>query len=225
MRHFLLILAALLVTGCGLLVNEEAGGQLASTHSKTGFLLVVPDRGALGNDRVRLAFKTISENHTAQLVFITDQDSAKYVDQALEQLEAGGAVKTVVLPLFLSRANPKFNLLTEFLNDSKQAIPIQYARAFGDSYLAIEMLANRLKQAGEADIMVVASNGAADAQKHEAMTRDINQIVDRARQDVPNGEVKTIVWPVRGAENYTELNQQAWETVRALQGQIQTRPS
>jgi sirohydrochlorin ferrochelatase len=224
MRQFLALLAALVITGCASFTPNPTLGPAVASDAGTGFLLAAPDRGAMGNDRVRLAFKALSEKHPAQLVFITNRDSAKYVDQALERLEAEGAAKAVVLPLFLSRANPKFNLLTEFLSDHKKTMSIQYARAFGDSYLAVEMLADRLQRASNADVVVIAGSGAADAQSREAITHDLNQLVHKARQGVFEGEVKTVIWPVRGAEDYETLNQNSWRQVRASKGQVQLVP-
>lgn len=231
MRWVLGISAVFLFVSC--VLPAQAGTQAGANRarkealSKTGFLLAAPDRGFTGNDRVRQAFKSISampEQYPSRLVFITDQDSAKYVDQALARLTAEGVKKLVVLPLFLSRANPRFALLKTFVNAAQPAMAVQYARAFGDSYLAVEMLAARLKRVNGADLVIIAGNGAKDGKSRKQMSQDLTRIAHQARQGVFMGKIKTIVWPVRGAQGYEDINHESWQHVRESKGRVQLVP-
>ena len=224
MRRFLARWMAVALAGCAALAASGAPAVAASADNEIGFLAAAPDRGGAGNDRVRQAFKALTGGHPAQLVFITDERSAKYVDQALARLKSEGADEIVALPLFLSRANPKFALLTDFLDDNERLMPVRIAQSFGDSYLAIEMLAERLRRAGDADVIVIAGNGGQDADGLEAMRRDLAAIAHDARQGVFSGEVNAIIWPERDAAGLETLSEQAWSELRAVTGRVRLVP-
>ncbi|MFP3939873.1 MAG: hypothetical protein ACLF0P_06165 [Thermoanaerobaculia bacterium] len=133
------------------------------------FLVVAPDRGFLGNEEVRDAFAPFAERHAARLVFATDERTREALAAALGELtgsgeggasghteEGGrpagpgtaGSREVVVLPLFVAPSSPRLALVRALLEDLRPpGIDVRWGRPYGGSYLAVEALADRLRQA------------------------------------------------------------------------------
>ena len=135
----LIMLAAWLLTGS----QAMAGAATAS-------LVVAPDRGFMGNEETREAFARIAEPNK-QLVFITDEDSRKYLDAAVAALRAEGAQAVTVLPMFVSGHNPNWSLAESWLAGDicGLAIDCTTSRSFGDTYLAVDVLDEALMRVEE----------------------------------------------------------------------------
>lgn len=122
-------------------------GVAASAGASTGYLVVAPDRGFLGNEEVRDAFTPFAEKHAARLVFAAEPPAREAMTEALAALEEEGVDRLVVLPLFLSDAHPRLAATESVLAELAPAMEIVYARPFGASYLAVEVLRDRLRAA------------------------------------------------------------------------------
>src|SRR5262245_48763912 len=87
----------------------QPGSPAPAVHGShdPGFLVIAPDRGFLGDEAVRDAFDAFSVGRNAALVFVTDERTAASLDSALQDVAAKGARHVVVLPLFLSRGDPR----------------------------------------------------------------------------------------------------------------------
>ena len=64
----------------------------------------------VGNEEIRDASASFAENHNAALVFVTDEHTEKYLKISLNTLRDKGAERIKVLPLFISTANPRYQL-------------------------------------------------------------------------------------------------------------------
>ncbi|MCB1887281.1 MAG: hypothetical protein KDH20_06720, partial [Rhodocyclaceae bacterium] len=109
----------------------------------TAFLVAAPDRGFLGNEEIRDQFDRFADRHAARLVFVTDARTTASIQSASEALAAEGASELVVLPLFLSRGEARFARLRAAI-EASSALPVRWARPWGETYLAVEFLADRL---------------------------------------------------------------------------------
>jgi hypothetical protein len=81
-------------------------GPVHAATSTTGFLLIAPDRGYLGNQDIRLAFDEFKTSYSpASLVFVGSEYS-DYMSRAPHELRQAGAGELVAIPFFLSIADP-----------------------------------------------------------------------------------------------------------------------
>lgn len=186
-RHLVAWTGALALALCSALTS-------AARASDPGFVAVAADRGFQGNEEIRDAFDAFAAGRNAELVFATDARTRETLDRAFSRLAERGAKHVVVLPVFMSAADPKFLQVKALLSTPPQ--PVTFARPFGESYLAVEALADRLRTVrgrGQTGI-VVAGYGADGAGSRQRLTRDWQRIADRAADGFGFARVQSIVW-------------------------------
>jgi sirohydrochlorin ferrochelatase len=192
--------------------QDRAAGE---PEAAPGFLVAAPDRGFVGNEKVREAFSALAASNDAELVFVTDERAYGYVERARRALSARGAREIVILPLFLSRHNPRLTLFRRLLERTRGDAPVRYARPFGDTYLAVEMLAERLRNRTPThnQAVLVAGYGAESPASRDAMETDLARIIRQATEGRVSGPIEPVVWPYDQADHYEKLEQAAWRRV------------
>lgn len=188
-----------------------AGWAAREAHAaEPAFLAVAADRGFQGNEEIRDAFDAFAAGRNAQLVFATDSRTRDSLDEALARIRAEGARRVVVLPVFLSAADPKWRLARSFLDSPSGSGPgavasvgpgdspvtLSFAPVFGESYLAVEALADRLRLIHDRQNarLVVAGYGADRPETHESLLRDWQRLAERAAEGFGFETVKSVVW-------------------------------
>ena len=171
-----------------------APAATAAPAGDTGYLAIAADRGFQGNEEIRDAFDGFAEGCNAELVFATDQRTRATLDRALAQLAERGAKNVVVLPVFLSAADPKFVQAKAMLAAS--ALPVAIARPFGESYFAVEALAEQLRAIHhpQQTNVVVAGFGADGPASRRALEADWQRIVERAAEGFGFAGTRVVVW-------------------------------
>lgn len=221
---FLIFYMVITLTGCATVepcaTHGTCGGQnpaAGKPEAPPGFLVAAPDRGFVGNEKVREAFSALAASHNAELVFITDERAYTYVERAWRALSARGAQGVIVLPLFLSRHNPRLTIFRQLLDSARGDAPVRYARPFGDTYLAMEMLAERLRNSTPThnQALLVAGYGAKNPASRDAMEADLARIIRQAAKGLVSGPIEPVVWPHDQADHYEKLEQAAWRRVKA----------
>lgn len=183
---------------------------------KAGFLVTAPDRGYAGNQKIRQSFQLFSEKRNAQLVFITDERMRPYLVKSIENLRQNNAEKIVVLPLFFSSSNPKLDFFRTLLGKLDSSNDFIYARAFGNSYLAVEMLAERIEAMNldDSNPLLLIAHGANSEKSLKTMHRDFKRIADQAIKDFENKKIEVVLLPGdRKSRNYRTLTKNAWEEI------------
>ncbi len=198
---------------------ERVGGI---AYGKAGFLLVAPDRGFAGNQKVRKSFQALDKKQNAELVFITDKRMEPYLKQALKNLKDNNAEQIVILPLFYSISHPRLEMLRLMLHRLTSGQNIIYARPFGNSYLAVEMLSERLQaiELEQAKPLILIAHGATTERNLKRMHRDFTRIADAALENFEGSEreddaIEVVVLPAR-SKNHEAQNEQAWSEIKAL---------
>jgi len=188
---------------------------------QVGFLVVAPDRGFLGNDEVRDAFRKFSEAFRAELAFLPwDGDPMRFASPAIERLRRNGASQIAVLPLFLAGTHPLLVRVHDAINNT--GLDIAVADPFGASYLAEEILIERLSTAGvrpgmpgapppDVAVLVVGS-GAVDASSTSAMEADLSDTLGRVSR--ATGLAATDVVVVRGPSGDFDELQASLDRIR-----------
>ncbi len=193
----------------------------------TGFLVVAPDRGFLGNEEIRDVFGPFADTFRADLAFIPwTGDPTRYVAPALERLRTRGAGRVAILPLFLANSH---SLLTR-LQGSVETLDgdVAVAAPFGRSFLAEEALLDRLRAAvgtaaalgqppagadsGDVAVLLVGS-GALDDAAAVAMEADLQRVLTGA--GVHLGLPDTAVVVLRHGSAGANALQASFERARA----------
>ncbi|MBI2505818.1 MAG: cobalamin biosynthesis protein CbiX [Candidatus Latescibacteria bacterium] len=178
--------------------------------------MVAPDRGFLGNEEIQEAFDEFAQGRNAWLVFATDERTRGMIDTALAKLVEAGARRVAVLPFFISPAQPRFALVKASLApETEEAldlpVPVSWGRAFGESYLAVEVLADHFRAlrdpAGRS--VVVVGCGAGDAESRQRMEADWQRIAERAAEGFGFASIRALVWPEPWLDGTEELEKAA----------------
>ncbi len=158
------------------LLALSAGAQAQSPS----YLVLAPDRGFLGNEEMRDVFDAFQQHEpNSVLAFATHEKTAENLDEALGALKSSDNV--VVLPFFLSAHHTLYQRAADVLAERD----VQMAEPFGKSYLAEEILFDRVEALSEApgdEALVVIGYGATDESGAEAIRSDLAPLVERARQ-------------------------------------------
>ncbi|HET7267920.1 MAG TPA: hypothetical protein VFJ15_07410 [Oleiagrimonas sp.] len=188
-----LAVLALLVAA---LIVLPGAARAASTGHDIGILVVVPDRGFLGNSEVRDAFDQFAEGRNAQLLFMVDERSKPVLQSNLAQLRKAGAQQIAVLPLVLSSADPRWQQAHAWLKASHASgATWAVAKPYGASYLAVEDLSARLREVHtDKTHLLLLGYGADDAASAKAMTADLKRMAGFASTLKPEA-IKAVVYP------------------------------
>jgi sirohydrochlorin ferrochelatase len=155
---------------------------LSRKERQTGFLVVAADRGFLGNEEIADEFQLFAQERNAALVFVTDERTQKYLEKGVDRLLQRGAERIVTIPLFISSADPRYELARQLLQREKTTIPVTYTPPYGNSVFAVEALADKLRAVrSTADTgLIIVGYGAVDNDSEQGMLADWKRIVENA---------------------------------------------
>lgn len=162
----------------------SASAPAPISADKTGFLVVAADRGFVGNEEIRDAFAPFSAGHPAELIFVTDERTRQTLQSGLASLRQKNIDRIVVLPLFISAAEPRYQLIRKLVTEEEQTLPTVFAHLYGESYFAVEALATHLrnmKHTAQQHLLVV-GYGAQEDPDRRAMYDDWMRIIRQASQ-------------------------------------------
>ena len=206
--------------------NERQNGVIVSPRvsSDTGFLVVAPDRGFLGNEEIRDIFAGFNDVFHAELAFIPwSSDPSTYVTPAVTQLRAGGARRVTILPLFFAKSHSLLLRLREAMDYDEDQLA--FAPPFGESFLAEEMLFDRFESAGlppirmggqreDVAVLVVGFGALSDADA-ASMHTELLDVSESVSSYFELAETKVVVLRHQGAgldaqiQSFDELEREA----------------
>ncbi|MEW5863201.1 MAG: cobalamin biosynthesis protein CbiX [Pseudomonadota bacterium] len=186
--------AALMLGLAVVAANGSVQTVRAAPGADLGFLAVAADRGFQGDEELRDAFDAFAAGRNAELVFATDARTRGMLAAALARLAQRGARRAVVLPMFLSANDPALMLVKEHLANA--SLPVSFARTFGESYLAVEALADRLRTIRRPNgaRLVVVGYGARDDETRRLLERDWQRLAEQAAAGFGFARVHALVW-------------------------------
>lgn len=179
-RFYWVTLTALLVAAS--IRPGFADEALSRKDRQTGFLVVAADRGFIGNEEIIDEFQLFAKTRNASLTFVTDERTGKYLRSGLDRLLKKGAERIVVIPLFISAAAPRYELVHQLLEHERLGVPVFYTRPYGESYFAVEDLADKFRailQPADTNLIVV-GYGAVDSDSERKMQADWKRIAEKA---------------------------------------------
>lgn len=190
----LILSTALLAQVATVMAVEGAGRDVPA--DEPAFLVVTPDRGFLGDEEIRDAFEEFAAARRAGLAFVTDERTAESLNAAVQSLVENGARRIVVLPLFLSRSDPRYARAAALLPDGgERKVAVEWARPFGESYFAVEALADRLRAVQEPETarIIVVGAGATDDDSRGRMLEDWERLASLASAGLGFESVRAVV--------------------------------
>lgn len=198
----------------------DPSSVFAPASDEVGFLVVHPDRGFLGNEEIRDAFEAFGARRNAELVVATDERTEDNLRAGLDAVARRGARRAVVLPLFLSGADSRVGIIRKSLGaeretkhpaDGASPLAVSMARPFGESYLAVEALADRLRTIPQSvgRHVVVAGYGGRDRESGKAMEVDWQRLTTRAAEGMGFASIRALVWPERRTADFQVRQEEA----------------
>lgn len=205
-------------------ITDAKAASARLRNPEMGFVVLAPDRGFLGNEEIRDAFAPLAAERNAELVFVTDARTRASLTQALAALKKRGARRAVALPFFLSTSDPRYVLAHGLLAGEHGRVlplPVVRGRAFGESYLAVEALAERFRAvaapAGRRAIVV--GYGARDADGRKRLEADAQRLADLAAEGFGFEQVTALVGYDRAADDPAARRQELGQALaRAAAG-------
>lgn len=150
-------------------------------QSETGFLVIAPDRGFMGNQEVRDIHTTFSESYLSSLAFISSEETDRFLNEGIEELTGKGVGEIVVLPLFLSEHHPHYKLAEERLTDAGLTnLPLEFAGTMSESYLTAEILIDRISELSEnpaEESLVIVATGASNQDEMDGINADVERVL------------------------------------------------
>ena len=202
-----------------LLVTLPVGAQAVHANSTTGALVVAPDRGFLGNEEVRDAFDTFAADRNAQLLFITDERSEAILDERLASLRQRGATRIAVLPLVLSSASPRWQLVQTWLQTRRdQGTAMAFAPPYGSSYLAVEDLSARLRHVHTDKKRLLLLGYGADSEQTATTMGDALKRMGGFASTLKADAIDAVVYPARNASDAKTLRKQMIDAIAGAHG-------
>lgn len=197
--------------------SEQTNPQADTASS--GILVVAPDRGFMGNEETLDAFARVNHENKA-MVFVTDERSKTYLDNAVTDLKKRGARGMIVLPFFISDQRPVWRLAYSWLSNGicNKSFQCHLSKPFGQSYLAADVLEQTLLQITEPENkdLVLIGYGANDAETSKRMAEDWQRIFGWTDQGKKFRSVTTLIWIADDDEQSKQLTQLAAESDTVL---------
>jgi len=200
--------------------SVPASAPAPISADKTGFLVVAADRGTDGNEKIQRAFNLFSANRPAALVFVTDRHSRQTLQSGLSHLNQHNIGHIVVLPLFISAAEPRYQLIHKLISEESRAIPVIFTKPYGESDFAIEALATRLRSIRRTahQPLLVIGYGAQQDTDRRAMYSDWMRIIKQATQGIHFRSVNSLILLEEKTEEAPEIRKD--KTKRQLSGAL-----
>ncbi len=187
----------------------------------TGYLVVTPDRGFLGNDEIRDAFAAFAGRHNAELLFVTDARSKDVLNQALSDLRQRGADRIAVLPLVLSEADTRWKLARSWFDQArKDGARLAFAPLYGASYLAVEDLSARLRSLHtDKRKLLLLGYGAASPADATRMAEGLKRMAGFA-SDLPADAIHAVVYPGRKAAEEKAMRKAVSDAIKSARDSV-----
>lgn len=183
--------------------------------SKTGFLVVAPDRGFLGNQEIRALVDEFKKSYPAALALVgrdytgVDNEYAVYLSRAGRELKDAGVSNIVAIPLFLSEADPLLKRMMPRLPAYTGGLSVRWAPAMAHDYLIGQIVLDRVEALSadpDAERLILVGTGAMDDASATALKTDLEKLLAYVRRYKPFHDAEVVVYYDREAEHAEQKN-------------------
>ncbi len=178
-------------------------------RQKTGFLVLAPDRGFLGNREIESLFETFRKDYPAALALVgsnyngVESEYAAYITRAIRTLKEDGATEIAVLPLFLSGADPVLKKVRPHFAAYAAGMPVHWTAALSESHLSAQILLDRVSGKSrnpEQEHVVILGMGAMNEVDEAALRADLEKLAAYVQRYRPFQSVEIGIYYHRRAD-------------------------
>ncbi len=194
-------------------------------QSQTGFLVVAPDRGFLGNQETKKLFGEFQRSYPASLALVGDMAGSHgaaytaYIKDAVKQLRSLNATSVVAIPLFLSEADPQLQSVSDLVRTSAGNMNVEWAPAMAQSYLIRQVLLDRVEeisQSPEDERLVLVGMGAHDEESAQAIKDDLTGLLNYIKRYRSFQDSEAVVYYAWNAEQRRQKNKEVEARITEL---------
>lgn len=197
---------------CFVVFNGSSTHAFMQRHSqdKVGFLVVAPDRGFRGNNETQAVFEEFSKSYPAAMALIgNDYNGVRsgypdYFSKAVRELRQAGTTIIVVIPLFLSGADPAMKKIAPLLQVHVPEDNIRWAAPMVESHLTAQILLDRVEGMSldpEQERLIMIGTGAIDETSEQALKADLERLLEYVNRYGHFKETQAAVYYDRSAED------------------------
>lgn len=178
-------------------------------QQKTGFLVLAPDRGFLGNQEIKSLFETFKKDYPAALALVgssyngLESEYSLYITDAIKTLKGKGASDIVVLPLFLSASDPVLEKVALHIPAYAAGARVRWAAALSVSHFSAQILLDRVlekSQEPEEEHVVVLGMGVMNEVDEAALRADLEKLTAYVHHYRPFKSIKIGIYYHRRAD-------------------------
>ena len=203
-----------------LIVGKVWGWQINKSsirtkNPKTGFLVIAPDRGFVGNNETFSVFQKFNKEYFAKILFIgrkydgLNSNYSKYIQEALTSFDKNSVSNIVILPLFLSKYNHILKEVRKNLPSYHSRGKIYWNETLSESYLSAQILLDHVKQISNnpsQEKLVILGRGALDEQSEKLMKEELKRLTEYVKSREVFKSIKTgIYYSYNAKEELREL--------------------
>ena len=191
-----------------LIAGNASGMQITNSifqqiSPKTGFLVLAPDRGFVGNKETLSVFKNFKKEYLAKIVFIgrkydgLDSNYSEYIQKALSGFDSLSVSKVVIIPLFLSKYNHILKEVRKNLPAYKFKAQIHWNETMSESYLTGQILLDRVKEISKnstQEKLVILGRGALNEKSENFMKKELEELSDYIKQRTVFKSIQTGIY-------------------------------
>jgi sirohydrochlorin ferrochelatase len=194
--------------------------------AKTGFLVIAPDRGFLGNQEIRAMADQFKKEYPAALGLVgreytgIEGEYAAYLTRAVQELKRAGVTDIVAIPLFLSEADPVLKRAVAALPAYAAGLSLRWAPPMVEDFLIRQVTLDRVEALSQQPWPVASGNnghperliligiGATDEGSEQALKADVAKLLAYVQRYKRFREAEVVIYYDRDAEGAEKKNQE-----------------
>ena len=160
-------------------------------NSRTGFLVIAPDRGFVGNNETNSIFQNFNKDYLAEIIYVgrkydgLNSNYSEYIQEALTSFNNNSVSNIVILPLFLSKYNHILKEIRKNISAYQFSGKIYFNETISESYLSAQILLdhiNKLSKNPSKERIVILGRGAVDKKSEILMKGELEKLSDYVKK-------------------------------------------
>ena len=177
--------------------------QSAKGQTRTGFLVLAPDRGFLGNREVKKLFESFAQDYPASLAFVEreyggpDRTYEKFLKESLAELGEKKLDRVVVISLFLTKLNPVVQDVHNLLRDYQTDFDLEWAEPMIKSYLIAQILYDRISEISKDPVnerLVLMGIGPVDEASEKSLREEYEALLVLVNKQFPFKKTDAVLY-------------------------------
>jgi sirohydrochlorin ferrochelatase len=157
----------------------------------TGFLVIAPDRGFVGNNETESIYQKFNKEYLAKIVYVgrkydgLNSNYSEYIQEALTDFDAISVSNIVVLPLFLSKHNHILKEIRKNIYAYQFRGKVYISETISESYLSAQILLDHVKKISKnpsQEKVVILGRGALDEKSEKLMKKELEKLSDYIKE-------------------------------------------